>query len=249
MSTATKKTAKQWEIGQIMETLEYDRFTFIPGNRPVDPNHVEYLKKKMSNNYLVAPIMCNKDLGIMDGQHRYIACQQLELPIRYYITDDMAPEEIAGMNNVAKRWKPENYANVYNTEHYRAYRTFRQSYPKLVHTTAVILLAGGDNTVSGDDVFKTGHFKVKNYNKAVKTAELLMHIGEYTRVYSKRSFVYALLHIMSYKEYDEKRLMRKIKHKSKVLKDYSRTDDFIQALQDMYNWMEPAENKVSFVKL
>lgn len=249
MSATAKKTAKQWEIGQIMETMDYNQFSFIEGNRAIDENHVKFIMRKMEENYLVAPIMCNTVMGIMDGQHRFEACKRSGRTIRYYITDDMDPEQIAEMNSVAKRWKPQDYANVYDSVDYKLYKQFRERFPKLAHSSAIVLLSGGDQTVHGDDAFKTGYFKVKNFSKAVKTAEMLMKMGDYTKVYNKRSFVFAMIHVMNHKDYDEKRMMRKIKHKGAGLKEFGRADDFIKAIQDMYNWMEPTENKVSFVKL
>lgn len=250
MSVAAKKEVKQWEIGQILETNNYDQFSFKPGNRRVDQNHLEYVEGKMKENYLVAPIMVNSKMQIMDGQHRFMACKHLGFPVRYYITEDMSADEIARMNNVAKKWKPEDYANVFTGEDYKAYRAFRISYPKIVHTIAVILLGGAENTrINGDNAFRTGYFKIKNYTKATKTAELIMQISDYSKMYAKRTFVLALLHCMTFKEFDEKRFLRKLKHKSNLLKAYAKATDFIQAIQDIYNWMEPAEHKVSFAKL
>lgn len=249
-ATSTKKLLKEWEIGQILETNEYDKFSFKPGNRRIDQNHLAYVEGKMKEEYLIAPIMVNAKMEIMDGQHRFMACRHLNLPVRYYITDDMDAEEIARMNNVAKRWKPEDYANVFTGEDYKSYRAFRTTYPKIVHTIAVILLGGVENKRhNGDNAFRTGYFKVKSYSKAVAVAKLIMQIGDYTKESTKRSFVLALLHCMTFKEFDEKRLLRKIKHRANLLRGYARVDEFIQAIQEIYNWMEQKENKVSFAKL
>ena len=84
-----------------------------------------------------------------------------------------------------------------------------------------------------------------------KDSDILLKMRD-TGIDRRKSFLdmYEELEYFSYnKDYDEKRMLRKIKHKAAGLKEFARTDDFIKSIQDIYNWMEPLDNKVSFVKL
>ncbi len=238
--------AKEKTIASIMETSDYDKFKFVVGNRHIDRKHVDKIKGELKMKVIVDPIMVNKDMGILDGQHRYTARKELGLPIQYYVGQDMTPEEIARMNDVAKKWKPENYADVYLTESYRVYRSFRQIYPQFNHSIAIVLLTNGNSVGDGDaeTSFRQGKFLVRSINKADTLAKNLIAIGEFTPVYKRRSFVYALMRAMDVKGFDIKRFVRKLPHKGHSLKDYGRSDDFLAAIEQVYNWKEPETHRL-----
>jgi len=56
-------------VNKFFETTDYTKFKKTRGNRPVDPAHVEQLKKLISDKDLFDPIRVNKDMEVIDGQH------------------------------------------------------------------------------------------------------------------------------------------------------------------------------------
>lgn len=73
----------------MQETKEYEKFTFLSTNRPVQRNHVNKLKKSLSEyGFLESqPITVTEDYKILDGQHRFIACKEMGIPIKYVKID------------------------------------------------------------------------------------------------------------------------------------------------------------------
>ncbi len=71
-----------------MTTIDYDRFKFKEDNREINIGLVTRIVKSINEiGYDSSkPIKVNKDMEIIDGQHRFLACKQLGLPILYDIS-------------------------------------------------------------------------------------------------------------------------------------------------------------------
>ena len=71
------------EVNKIYSTMEYDKFKYQIGNREIMENNVKDIIKKIEKNeYDTAfPIVVNKNMEIIDGQHRFEALKRLGLPI------------------------------------------------------------------------------------------------------------------------------------------------------------------------
>ena len=73
---------------QIKVTTNYDLFSFMPGNRDIAKKNmlVKSIEKIDLTEY--KPIIVNENYVIIDGQHRFMACKELEKPIYYIILHD-----------------------------------------------------------------------------------------------------------------------------------------------------------------
>ena len=85
-------------------TEDYGRFEFNELNRSVDAAHVRKLKKNIKDIGLVQPITVDSEGNIIDGQHRFHACRELGIPVRYIIQDSMKMEDVVALNNMSKPW-------------------------------------------------------------------------------------------------------------------------------------------------
>ena len=99
----------------ILETKDYAMFKFFENNRKViKVDHlIESLKKE--NLLSVNPIICTKEMYIIDGQHRLTAAKKLGIPVFYtYYTGNSAPDGLVELCNSSQRtWKPENFLQFY----------------------------------------------------------------------------------------------------------------------------------------
>jgi len=92
---------------EMNQTTDYDKFKFLELNRNICKSHVENLIKlnKERNRFHLFPIVVDEDMNIIDGQHRYTACKQSELPV-FYIVDNKSTEdkftEITKVNTATK---------------------------------------------------------------------------------------------------------------------------------------------------
>lgn len=92
---------------QVNQTKDYSKFKFLELNRTVDELHVKNLMKlnEERSRFHLFPIVVDKDMNIIDGQHRYTACKKSDSPV-FYITDDASTEdkftEITKVNTATK---------------------------------------------------------------------------------------------------------------------------------------------------
>lgn len=229
-------------VTTIESTKEYERFSYDPVNRPVSPRHVKNLMEKMRVKYQLAPIMVNRHMQILDGQHRFEAAKALGLPINYYISKDAEVGDMADLNNAAKNWTNKDRAHHFKemgNEHYQKYFDFVSRFPKFSFSMALILLSGDTSRKRKiEEEFQEGYFKVKKYADAVSTANFLQSISTFYPGWNRRSFVLAVLQMRNHKDFDDQRFLRKMRMKGGSLSDFANTEDYLRKLEEFYNYRE-----------
>ena len=232
-------------VGKIYETTNYGMFRFRQDNRVVTDANVNALVKSIKTMGQRHPIAVDASYRVQDGQHRLQACKALGIPVTYIIDEkSMSTNEIAELQHASKKWNNEDYAHSFsisddNGEDYRLYQEFMKKYPEFSHTIAVMLLVNKTYTNKGtDDTFRTGQFKVKNYSKAKIIAETLKELAQYYNGYSRRGFVLAIMTLLNNPDFNFDRLMRKMPKLCRRLHDFSKTEDYINVLTEIYNWKE-----------
>lgn len=90
---------------EIKRTKFYDMFKFKKENREVNYNKVLSLKSKLlEDGRQIMPIICNSNMEIIDGQHRFEALKELNWEISYYIDDAITSKDLISINNTQKSW-------------------------------------------------------------------------------------------------------------------------------------------------
>ena len=101
--------------GSIEKTKDYSQFKFSEDNREIDYNHVNRLvvslEKYEDNN--LKPIIVKSDMTIIDGQHRFKACEILDIPVFYQIDDNYNQMKIVDFNTIQKSWSTKDYLNFW----------------------------------------------------------------------------------------------------------------------------------------
>ena len=232
-------------IGKIYQTTNYERFQFRVDNRPVEDNTVKKLVKSIGEMGQKLPIKVDYAFNVLDGQHRLKACMSLNIPVTYIIDNDlMSTEQIAQLQSTTKKWSASDYAHSFasdedNGSDYRLYNTFTALYPEFPHSTALLMLSNSKNNAGNADVnFKTGKFKVKSYTKAKLIAETLRKLSIYYKNYNKKGFVSSLVVMINHVDFSLERLLRKMPKRCKQIHDFSKTEDYLDTLQSIYNWNE-----------
>ena len=84
---------------KILKTLNYSQFKFIKGNRAINDRHVNGLVKSMEKNGLIMNPSCvNEKSEIIEGQHRLMACEILNLPYYYYVVPGATINDVTILN-------------------------------------------------------------------------------------------------------------------------------------------------------
>jgi hypothetical protein len=229
--------------GEIFMTSNYDLFKRRSDNRVLDEKIV---RERMESIKMIGQqdaIKCDPDFYTEDGQHRIEACRRLQIPVKFVIMDKkLTTEELAALQSQNSKWKVDDYAHSYTSkdnEDYKLYNLFRKNFPEFNHSIALMLLTNTKvrNRVI-EEGFKVGQFKAKSYNKAKTYAEMIKKIGVYYDGYFRNPFVAAFLTLTEHPDFEFERLYRKIPKRRKALMEFSKTEDYITTLQDIYNWKE-----------
>ncbi len=100
---------------QVNQTKDYSRFKFLELNRAINKLHVKNLMKlnEERSRFHLFPIVVDKDMNIIDGQHRYTACKESDSPV-FYITDDASTEDkFTEITKVNTATKSHSYSDIF----------------------------------------------------------------------------------------------------------------------------------------
>ena len=241
------------EIGKIYETNNYSIFSLINGNREIDRAHVAQLKYSIKNyGYLNSPITVNKKFEIIDGQHRFTAAKELNLPIRYIIQDNYGLNEVQIMNTNGKNWRKSDYLESYcdrGNSNYLKLKKFMNEFPEFGISSAESILTncvGGINnrgSVDGDDTnrvknFQNGNLVIsdENLKNGIDIAKKIQMFKPYYDGYNRRIFVSAMIGIFKNENYNHNQMIQKLNLNSTVLKHCSNVMQYKECIEQIYNY-------------
>lgn len=141
---------------EIHKTTEYSKFNLYECNRPTQGDYV--LNSIKSNNLLhLHPIIVDKNMSVIDGQHRLQAAKELEVPIYYIQCPEVTSDDIPILQ-IQKVWAPENYMNFYKNYN-EDYKFLYQIYVKhnFPINFLVKIMGKGRDVVQ---LFRKGKFKL-----------------------------------------------------------------------------------------
>lgn len=104
---------------KILMTSDHDQFKKVPGNRPVEVNHVNDLiaLNAKENMLWMYPGTITKDGYLIDGQHRLEACRAQGWKFPYIISDktlaELGDSIVALTNTAQKGWRVADFVNFY----------------------------------------------------------------------------------------------------------------------------------------
>lgn len=138
-----------------MKTFDYDLFDFIPSNRTINKGLVARLKKSITEHGYVnsRPIIVNKEMLIIDGQHRYIACKELKLPIIYEIETLDEQKAMIALNMNQQIWRLNEYIDhwaSFNIPCYVAVKDYEQTHKFGISSTLSILKGNVSKATAND---------------------------------------------------------------------------------------------------
>ena len=233
------RSLPQSKEGKILQTYDYEIFKRMKGNRIVSDRHVGHLTKSMKEKYLPQPITVNESMEIIDGQHRFAAAEELNLPIYYQIIDGATIGDVQRLNTNTKDWKGVDYLNMFCEIEFQDYlilKHFMEEYKFSLETTMSLLLNTHRIERPQNNDFKNGNFKIKDLTLAKKNADKILQIKPYYKGWARRSFARALLGLFKLKEYNHSVFIKKLKYCSHMLQHKLNTSAYLATIEEIYNF-------------
>lgn len=230
-----------------------------PANRGISQVRVERLAKEIHKYKTVPALICTEQNILLDGHHRLDALRLIKEKHGYTpyfsvtITKDSSPDDIALYNKEQVSWKLDDWVNFYgnvkgiqdylNIIKYREQSGWSSSIIAGLATRRVQSLGtkgNYDKTLRANSdtnrVIKAGDFEFEN-GLFMKRYSHILKVSNYIRGKVVTNFAKAMLVAIMNPKYDMNRMERKAELcAGSYLKGLTRLDDFINALEDIYNY-------------
>lgn len=233
---------------QVYMTDEYSKFKFMEGNRNVDLRHLAKLTDSFKTKQLPIPIVVNKYMEILEGQHRFIVCKANQLPIYYIIIDDCDIKDAILINTISKKWTMEDYLEHYCTLGYQHYINLKNfvEFTGLNSNCARLFCEDFSGKPSKSNTkFAVGKFEMIPFDEAIKNFEIYRDYNK-CPAFNMQIFMLAVIKISKNPKYNHKKMISKLDDfYYKVTKRVTK-NEYIQVLTEIYNYNTNKENKVYF---
>ena len=241
---------------EIYTTTNYNQFKFLEWNRVIDTIHVERLISSFSENLIHGnsknkmfsiPILVNKDLYVLDGQHRLLACKKLEIPILYTIEKNNVcnNQVILSVNTKTKIWTLWDYVTAYakdNNPNYLEIIKFKDNYPEFRHTRMIMNLLSLKMFFSYDKL-KQGLFKITDIKQSNILADRIIALKDLHAFTIKKieicksKFAFdGIMSIVSKSDYDEERMIEKINKYPSIIYPCVSIETYREMFLNAYNY-------------
>lgn len=146
-------------------TKDYTKFSFLIDNRQTARTHINRLKNAIRKNpgvLEVQPILVNEKMEIIDGQHRFVAASEMNIPIHYSVVEGLDITTARDMNILQRRWTVDDYAISYakaGKEDYALFNKYRAEYPHFGTYLLMVVLSKTDSG-SATSQFRNGTFTI-----------------------------------------------------------------------------------------
>lgn len=233
----------------IKSTSDYNRFKIFEGNRKLNKAHIRSMTDTLSEKpHLIPlnPILVNNKFEIIDGQHRFEAIKQLGQDVYFVQGGDLDLADVQALNAASKNWTPTDFAKSYRDlgdENYEIYLEFKSAY-KLNHDILLAFLSLDKPMTS--TLFKRGLFKVTDFERSEDLCNKHAEVGAFYKGYKRRSFALAFQKMWENPQYDHDRMISKMQRLGETLQDYALPNDYLRALEVIYNNRSRIKDQVRF---
>ena len=215
-----------------METTNYDLFSFKNENRGISRIKVKQLTENFKNygydpNY---PILIDNNFKIIDGQHRFIACKESNLPIIYNLSRHITNEYMRSLNITSSAWELSDYIKSYASEGIECYvkfLQFKESFNITFSNSIVIMFGTGGNVTK--KIRNGENIKIfENYK------DVAIYLNRFELSFNKRkSFVEAIKKLFDAK-IDEK-YKNIILDKQLLIQEMASTNQYLKCFENIIN--------------
>lgn len=237
-------------VPKIEISNDYKKFNFASFNRSLVKSNIEKLKKEAikEDNFPYFPIVVDKNLTIIDGQHRYKACMELNKPIYYIVKNQKAkPETVKSVNKAGAKHNLKNLFEIdlkcRNVEAHKI-NTVYKTYNELISINVVISIAlGYGNGGSLRNIFEGGDYKCIDLEIVCNICESLLKLSDNKVV--NVTMYNAIYYICRINNLDFNTFVNVLIERGFVLKRKQSKNNMMTKMVECYNYKKKAKNRIT----
>lgn len=245
-------------IGQIYQTTDYSKFKKLKGNR--DPKTAKKIVNSINEvGFVLDPILVNEKMEIIDGQNRFEALMQLDLPVVYIQQEGIGKRECQHLNINQSNWTTEQFIDSYaedDVEDYARLKLLLQDFKKkgfglegviFMANPSMIPQAGG---ATYSKKVKEGKYSLSEdryeLTRSRLTSAIKLGFVDFMDRYEMgaRSFWGAISYAYEHQEVDIKNLANKILSNPQEVISVTKVPEQLRCFDAVYNKGVRAESRV-----
>lgn len=234
------------KIASIMATRKYDMFRFLDGNR--DVKHFKKLVKSLvAIGILYQPVLVNENYEIVEGQGRFLAMQELNLPVLYVVQKGIGIKECRFLNSCSTNWGIKDHVHSYanGSDKREAYiyleqlqREFPQFGIRIIYSAASSKPIGMGGGISQN--LKSGEIEISesDYERGRKVLAYLDRFSPYLKTLTGRveCMQKALIFCYNNETVDNEYLLEKVTKYYQRIQSIVTEKESIEKLEMVYNF-------------
>jgi hypothetical protein len=231
----------------IQQTNDYEIFKKMDGNRKLLENHIcdLMISFKKSNLLPSNPIIVNRKMEVLDGQHRLEAAKRLHIPIYYAIAEEGNIEDVARLNSLQRNWKMETFLQIFsNQEHYPQYIKLRDwlRVNKFRLSQGLAFFLDEGSVAEFKKKFKNGEFVFDQSKAAVSEdykiliSKIISHKNGITRPWVQQGFIRAFIVFINNEDVTLDRLWTQVDKYAFIINPMPTKQLYLEMFYNVYNY-------------
>lgn len=249
---------------RFFESSNYDDFVFVEGNRDIKESNVNRFKRILEeggdiwDEVQVNPTKVNGKWPIIDGQHKFIAFMEKELPVPVLVKrKDVPLKGIIEINTVRKQWtvpdRVKSYATLGDENYQRLYNIWQELndiHPIAIKTVAKLCQGSMATSAKKGQAanLNDGYWKfIKSENDVRKVFKECVKFTEQHPDAMSDAFVHCIQSLMDKQPgFNVKRLLTASKNHPHKFVRAARKQDMLRMLEELYNFNRPQRSRLYF---
>jgi hypothetical protein len=228
---------------KIHYTSDYGQFHFLRGNRDLNEAKINKIIKSVNeglNFFKYCPILVNEDFYIIDGQHRFVCCKKMKLPIFFVIVPNFSLRQIAEINNNQSKWKTKDFMNCYidanvNKGAYEVLNRISLEYKINLSACINLLMYGKVGSGGRSEEFRDGNFKVNFLSETENLLSLAKDYEKFGADWKHRAFLQAIEKLLASDNYEHKAVLKKLEKCGLNIEPQSTFKEYLVHIEELYN--------------
>ena len=215
--------------------MDYNKFSLMESNRKVRKPHVKRLVAMLEmfprmSEWL--PILVNERYQIADGQHRFFAAQELNIPINYLLIEGLTIEDARRLNAGAKPWTPMDYAECFCSGGKKPYCLYVELKKAFRFNHDILLrLISLEDPITGE-AFKQGRLTSPDITRTRTLCEYVQSLQKITGNIH-RGLAFAFMELIA-EGYNPEKLVKSVSkfyRNGSRIEPYKDTDEYARVLR------------------